>query len=321
MSDDQDDHSNRDDPLTEAAEWFATLTDDQVTQAERERWQAWLDASPTHRDAWARVEQLDARFREVAGTPAKQALQKTGSERRRVLKGLAGMAVAAPAGWLLWDCLPTAQWRADYRTATGEIRDFRLPDGSRLWLNTDSAVERHYTGGERRLVLVAGEMALETAADPRPLVVDTPPGAVSPVGTRFGARLTDNGARVVVHEGRVTLHPRRANGGGTPVEAGHVRRFDAGTAYRARAIDRDETAWTRGMLVADGVPLDQFLDELARYRTGVIRYGPRASERRLVGAYPLKDTDRVLAALEDSLPVTVSRLTPWWVMVEVQHSR
>jgi transmembrane sensor len=164
-------------------------------------------------------------------------------------------------------------------------------------------------------------MALETADDPRPLVVDTPPGAVRPMGTRFGVRLTETGARVVVHEGRVTLHPRRAKAAGTAVEAGQARRFDAETTYPARAVDRDATAWTRGLLVADGMPLDAFLDELARYRTGVIRYGPEAGELRLVGAYPLDDTDRVLAALEDSLPVTVSRLTPWWVTVEVHSER
>jgi transmembrane sensor len=321
MSDSQDHDEAGQDPLTEAAEWFAILTDEQVTQADRERWQAWLDASPAHRDAWARVEQLDAQFREVAGTPAKQALESAGTDRRRFLKGLAGLAVAAPGGWLIWKGLPTAQWTADYRTATGAIRDVRLPDGSRLWLNTDSAVNRRYTDSERRLTLIAGEIALETAVDSRPLVVDTPAGAVRPVGTRFGVRLTENGARVIVHEGRVTLHPRQEKSAGTAVEPSQARRFDAETAYPARAVDRDETAWTRGMLIADGMPLDAFLDELARYRTGVIRYGPEAGELRLVGAYPLDDTDRVLAALEDSLPVTVSRLTPWWITVEVHGQR
>jgi transmembrane sensor len=37
---------------------------------------------------------------------------------------------------------------------------------------------------------------------------------------------------------------------------------------------------------------------------------------RLVGAYPLGDTGRILDALAGSLPIRVNRRLPWWVTVE-----
>ena len=51
------------------------------------------------------------------------------------------------------------------------------------------------------------------------------------------------------------------------------------------------------------------LDKAARQKHPV-------AELRLVGAFPLGDTDRILASLEESLPLRVRRTLPWWVSVE-----
>ena len=63
------------------------------------------------------------------------------------------------------------------------------------------------------------------------------------------------------------------------------------------------------------MPLGQFLDELARHRPGVLRCDPTVAELPLTGVFPLADTDRVLAALQQSLPVDVQRVTRYWVTV------
>ena len=92
--------------------------------------------------------------------------------------------------------------------------------------------------------------------------------------------------------------------------------MQAGRVRPDRSVDATAAAWTKGVLVADNLPLGDFLDQLARYRHGVIRYDQSAADLRLVGAYPLADTDRILAAIEDTLPVRITRLTPWWVRVQ-----
>jgi len=302
------------DPLAQAAEWFALLNAEEATAGDRRRWREWLQASAANRRAWRQVEAIDRRFRAVADAPAREALAAAGGNRRRVLKGLAAAALAIPAGALLWQRLPVDAWRADLRTATGEIRDAALPEGGRIWLNTGTAVNVAYGPAARGIELLSGEIHVETVPDPRPLTVTTAAGRIRPLGTRFTVRLDDGHTRVAVAAGRVALTPKQADLQ-TRVEAGEARRFDAQGVGPVEAVTAADAAWRRGLLIADDLALGEFLDELARYRHGVIRYDAAAARQRLVGAYPLADTDRILAAVERSLPVTVTRLTPWWVEV------
>jgi transmembrane sensor len=61
------------------------------------------------------------------------------------------------------------------------------------------------------------------------------------------------------------------------------------------------------MLVVNDMPLPDFLAELSRYRTGLLRCAPNAAGLRVSGAYPLADTDRVLNTLTRALPVQLQR--------------
>lgn len=305
------------DPLEQAAEWFAVLQDEKATDIDREHWRQWLQVNEAHREAWGRVERIDQQFRNASAQStqsAREILQVAGQSRRRMIRGLASVAIATPLGWIVWRMLPTEVWQADMRTLVGEIRDIELPDGSRLWLNTDSAVDFDYQPAYRRLVLIAGEIHIHTAPDNRPLRIDTPFGNITPLGTRFTVRLEDDGTYVSVTAGQVAVTPRQ-HGQRAVLEAGQALTFDQQQVSATHPATASDDAWRKGILVADNLPLSDFLDQLARYRHGVIRYDERAAQLKLVGAYPLDDTDRILDALEESLPVTVTRLTPWWVQV------
>jgi len=306
--------------LEQAAEWFAVLRADNSDEAEHRRWRAWLAARAEHRRAWARVEALETRFRRLRSAPARSALSVAGSSRRRALKGLVALAVAGPALWAGTRLAPLAEWRADYRTATGEIRAVELADGTQVWLNTASALNVRYGEAGRRLELVGGEVLVHTAPDirrpPRALRLRTAAGEISPLGTRFSAREQTDGVTVAVYEGSVALRPARRPHAGRTLGAGEQARMHRAAVGPPRPIARGEPSWTRGVLRANDMRLGAFLEELARYRRGYLGYSPEVADLRLVGAFPLDDTDRVLAALEDSLPVRVRRVTPWWVRVE-----
>lgn len=56
--------------------------------------------------------------------------------------------------------------------------------------------------------------------------------------------------------------------------------------------------------------------ELARYRRGYIGCDPRIADLRVVGAFPLADTEQVLDALESTLPLRINRRLPWWISLE-----
>lgn len=309
--------------LREAAEWFATLQAGDAGEPERQRWRQWLSADPHHAQAWARVEAMGHQFDQLAPQlhqgAARQALASQPQHRRSHLKLL---GVAAGTGLLAWAGLREQgwqRWTADIATGVGERREARLPDGGQLWLNTDSIVRLAFGGQQRQLQLLRGELRIATAADPqqpaRPFVVELPAGWVRPVGTRFTARQHGAHAEVAVHEGAVRIQPRsQAQDAWLP--AGQQLRFDVQAAQASEPVPPHRDAWTRGMLVADGMRLADLAAELARHRRGHLACAPEVAELRVVGAYPLDQPEQIWRALERSLPVRVFRPMPWWVRIE-----
>jgi transmembrane sensor len=209
---------------------------------------------------------------------------------------------------------------ADHSTATGERRETVLADGTRLLLNTASAVDVRYTAAERLIVLRAGEILVRSAPDAagRPLRVRTAEGTVRAIGTRFTVRQHSVHTTVAVLEGMVELTPAQAPHAAQRLSAGEQGRFTATAVSPPAPLQDGTAAWADGMLVADSMPLPDFLAELGRHRPGVLRCAPDAADLRVSGTYPLANTDRVLAALTLSLPVQVRSRTRWWVVMERQ---
>ncbi len=97
------------------------------------------------------------------------------TQRRAALKLLGLLLVAGGSGYLVQRSEPWQAAFAEHRTATGEIRHVTLSDGTRLDLNSDSAVDLRFSASERRIRLIRGEVLLTSGHDPlRPLIVETP---------------------------------------------------------------------------------------------------------------------------------------------------
>ncbi len=306
--------------LEQAAEWFALLNADTVAQDDRQRWLHWMDESPTHQLAWAKVEAIGRQFGQLAPEPARAALDAAGHSRRRAIGLLALACVTGMAAFSGSRSQTFQVWTAGYRTGIGETRHFRMADGTQLWLNTQSAANADYTRTFRTLSLVQGEILIESAADTampaRPLVVDTRHGRLRALGTRFTVRDGPDRTLLSVFEGAVEIHPAAAGEKTRIVQAGEQAYFDSQEIGSTQAADLARQSWQRGMLLADNMRLDDFISELSRYRHGHIGCTPEVAGLRLVGAYPLHDTERVLAALEATLPVQVKRTLPWWITIE-----
>ena len=90
--------------LQQAADWFALLRDERVSELDRQAWQRWLDAQPQHRQAWLRVESISGQFERLPQRQAaRSALQARGMDRRQALKVLSiigggGLGELGPAG-------------------------------------------------------------------------------------------------------------------------------------------------------------------------------------------------------------------------------
>jgi len=314
--------------LEQAAEWFALLRSGEARDEDRAQWQRWLDSAQENDTAWRYVEQISRRFEPVRSSPGRAAAARgfgiantRMARRRQALLGLG--ALAGGSGLLAWAAwrhtsLPgmVMAWTADYRTATGEVRNVALSDGTQVWLSTASAFDRDYRGGLRRLRLVAGEILIQTAADPdRPFVVDTPQGGLRALGTRFAVRLDGDVTVVAVFQGAVEARPADA-GAMRIIQAGEQTRFTGSALAATQAADRAREAWTRGILIVENVPLADVARELQRYRGGHLGVAPEVAGLRVAGSYPATDPDRALAMLESVLPIRVRHTLPWWVGIE-----
>jgi transmembrane sensor len=205
---------------------------------------------------------------------------------------------------------------AQYRTRTGEVRELSLPDGTRVWLNTASALNVRYSADLRLLELVAGEILVETAHDAgRRFVVEAGQSRMTALGTRFTVALGGDASYLAVYDGRVALD---AGSRRQVIGAGEQLTFGQDGSWRLEPASRAREVWASGVLLAEDVPLGALLEELGRYIPGHLGVSPEAARLRVVGGFPLHDPDQTLSLLEKVLPIKVKRTLPWWTIVELR---
>ena len=304
--------------LEAAATWYVQLNDGAPDEARTRAWQTWLQASPQHAAAWARVEALQQQWARMPQRAALSGLGAAQQQRRDVLKIL-GMLMAVGAGsWLAVKQVPYRSMLAGQRTRSGERRSLQLDDGTRLEMNVDTSLDIQFDGQQRLIQLYQGEILVQTAKDPaqRPFSVTTSDGNVRALGTQFSVRQWGDHTEVGVEQAAVEVRPRRNDTQRLTLEAGQHVSFDRDAIGRPRPLPQGSTAWVQGMLSVDDWRLGDFITQLGRYRPGVLRCAPQVQNLSISGAFRIDDTDTVLQNLGKSLPVKVTYLTRYWVSIE-----
>ncbi|MDR3016110.1 MAG: FecR domain-containing protein [Delftia acidovorans] len=304
----------------QAVQWWMELHSGKARSQTRQGLQRWRAASPEHEAAWQRIESMGSQMAGIPTPLARAALAAPGSaRRRRAVQALAVLLVSGAGTTAVVRSQAWRGWTADQVAAVGEQRTLALPDGGSVVLNTGSALNLRYGPAQRVLELVRGEILVQTAPDSqhRPFIVQTAMGAVQALGTRFTVRERGSGSgiEVGVLQGAVQLQPAQAAHAVQRIDAGEQGMFTALQAVHSGALDTAASAWAEGMLVVSRMRLEDFLAELGRYRRGRLGCDPAVAGLRVSGAYPLADTDRVLAALTSSLPVEIHSFSRYWVMV------
>jgi len=314
-----------------AAAWYVHLSEAAPTPQERASFHDWYGAAEENALAWQRIEALWGHLGRAALPGARAAVERAwGEERRTLRRGVGGtatgcvlLAVGGALAWLAAGLGAPGHLLADYHTASGERRSVTLADGSRLTLNTASAVDVTFTPDRRHIRLHAGEIAIRVATDPsRALTVVTADGRARALGTRFTVRRDETGSRpvtrVTVRESEVALCPAEAARRACRVIGAGERAATAGQEVinRASVAPSAAAAWREGNLVLDDRPLPEVLAELDRYRTGHLAYDASAlADVRISGVLPIDDTDRALDALAQDRPIRVRSYGPWWTSV------
>jgi transmembrane sensor len=296
--------------LSQAAEWFALLNGSEVDAVQKLRWQKWLQSDVSHQQAWEKVQKIDQRFDMLPQQESQSVLKAAEKKQYIKLKNLFSLVLILPCLWLVTHLALGSKWLADYQTKIGGMQAITLVESSKLWLNTNSALNVEYSNTLRRLKLIEGEVLVESASDyvtpRRPLLVENKHGRVTAIGTRFAVRKLDTKTLVQVFEGSVEIAPHDSVNR-VQISSGVQAEFDKKGVLSITENYPYRDAWSRGMLQVDGMPICEVVAELSRYHEGKISCSLEVAHLKLVGAYPLQELDRTFKAMQASLPIKISQ--------------
>lgn len=276
-----------------AADWADRF--DELTAGERHQLKAWLDVSPDHARAFARmarmmadtalVDALDDRGEAPVLPASREApVRRPGAwrrgtplfgRRRAIAAGIAG-ALALPAAgyWLLGrEELPAPQ---RFASEVGQRRRLVLPDGSGLLLDASSRVAVDFAQGRRAIVLEQGAARFDVRHDPqRPFEVRTPQARMTALGTSFSVDHGPDGSELRVFSGRVGLDATSGERFVVPARQWAMvgGKTGGGSITGHGTFDPAAGDWQTDWLDAQTMPLGRAVERLGRYSATPLRLG------------------------------------------------
>jgi transmembrane sensor len=220
--------------------------------------------------------------------------------------GIFAAAVISIAALALFIQTPSDPVRI-IETAGIQTRTETLPDGSRVTLNANSRVAVAFTRRIRALTLLSGEAHFEVAKDvQRPFRVRAGQTEVVAVGTVFDVDKQADETKVTLLEGRVDIRAVSDAGSDNVIVAslqparqlslardGHVLSEKAVTSVDS------VTAWQRGLISLDDMPLSEALAQVNRYSTVTVAMADSSlASRRVSGIFRVGDTKAFVSAVE-----------------------
>lgn len=298
----------------QAALWAVKMAERSLTEDEEREMAAWFEADPQHADALIKAQQQWLMLGNLSRSTSAKTLLEASSPKVLPLKAEAvarrrwpHWATAAiiilaslPALFLLPDTW--LHWKADYYTATGEIRQVTLPDGSQVDLDSNSAIALDFNPQERRIRLLSGNAWFTVAPlgkdEIRPFRVEANGGVTQALGTQFSIDVKRDGADVAVHEHSVRVSYQ----GQSLVLAEQQAARYADNHLERHSVSPSQFAWRRGWLVIDKQPVSDAVAQINRYQQQkVIVVNPALRKRIVSGAFALNPPENAIETLRQTL--------------------
>jgi transmembrane sensor len=331
-----------------AAEVFLQLRGDGSTAQQIEEALDWLQASPQHESAVARVEALwklteqlprphlpvtmgMETGRDPARDPQTQAPQWPGRRRHWIPMAMAASILIAALGTLVFIRYPQpAPNLVRYASMVGENRTVKLEDGSEIILGGASEVSVEFTPESRHVILSDGEAFFKVAPNrTRPFVVRSAGGETRAVGTQFDVHRGLEGVTVNVIEGIVQVQSVQSNPGSpasAPVQLGAGSQVSYSTTGDIGAIERAPAervlAWRSGKLIFVNSSLAEVVSDLNRYSHRPVRMdGDALKELRFTGVIMSDQIPEWLRALQSGSSVKVLETDQEFVLVSTANRK
>ncbi|NNU60119.1 FecR family protein [Ochrobactrum soli] len=308
---------SKDVAIDDAATWFVRMSSHPVPDDTKRSFQLWLQESPANQDTYDSICKLWGELKAPAQIVARSSRRGLGWVERffsqQTLKWALSTSVVAliiGAGAIWRDEGLIARGFADYAASPGTQNEVVLSDGTRVYMDGDSAIDTTFLTGERHVRLIRGRAWFDVARDEdRPFYVETQNARVGVLGTVFTVDIGNNDStKVSVESGTVSV--RSATGEQIKLGAGN------GTAVSSRGFHKLENAdidtmnaWRRGLIIMNQTPLRTVLSEVSRYTTGrIVVSDETINDLQLSGVFRADDADAIFTALQSILDLKVRRI-------------
>ncbi|MEN6455872.1 MAG: FecR domain-containing protein [Prolixibacteraceae bacterium] len=194
---------------------------------------------------------------------------------------------------------------------TGMRSSLVLPDGSKVWLNSDSRIRYPVYPGSSREVYIEGEVYFEVEKDPeRPFKVHAGDLNIEVTGTKFNCQAypEDRVITTVLVEGSVEIGSRDGSGP-MVMKPGELVGFSKPDGKMTRSLTDPEKhiAWKSGKLIFRDDPMDMVIAKLERWYNIDIQIVDKSIEQySYTATFENETLDQVLRFLELSAPISYS---------------
>ncbi len=328
-SDDKAQKSAYGEPETEQAlEWFIRMrAEADVGSHERRDFEAWLAHDEANRIAYANVNAMwncpELTVATARLFPSEAAIgEATHRSTRTSRSWFAATAIAASLllAFAFGPQISTfaTQWTADYTTTVGETASVMLPDGSRVHLNSRTALALDFAEGRREVTLISGEAWFEVAHDStRPFSVTAGFSTVHVTGTSFDVSRGDGEDIVHLVTGRVHLTSRDGSSQPLSLSPGQAARADTSSMRQISLNDTERSlAWREGWVLLEGTPLREALSELGRYTSArLMTLNAAILDTPVSGSFRIGEADDAIRTVVTAAGGTTSHLPGGFVII------
>lgn len=315
--------SGGDHPVDKVAQAWLIKMRGEDAGALRGEFEAWLLASADHGEAYVRAE------RRMSALSVLKTSQRHGTSHAEARRGPA-------RGWLPWSAaaaaialliiaigvggaaLPGQNSTASIARAAeplvtqrGEIRTFRLADGSSATLDTDSRLDVAFGNGARSVRLIKGRVRLSVAMQDTPLHIGAGQGSATANDAEIDLSIDEAGTvTAALRRGEADLRTDANVGPATalsPKEALTYRR-DGKLQLAGTPASDIPASWPEGWAEYHSIRLDQLVAEANRYAVRpIIIDDSSITELKASGRFHISRTEQFAQRVASLFGLSVER--------------
>ncbi|OUY06773.1 FecR family protein [Acinetobacter populi] len=293
--------------IAQAAEWLIEIHANTLSEAQQQQFEQWKNQSPQHQQAWQHAQQLQQYLSALPEEMSEKIFDEK-PHQQLLNKFLWIFAVSATLAATAYYGQQQA-WLADYRTAYGTQKNILLEDGTRIMLNSKTAIDIDYTATKRTIKLHYGEIFIQTGKDittpKRPFWVLSSHGSIQALGTQFNVEQQQQQTSVAVIE-----HATRIEN-----NAGQIYQLDAGkqTQFTSEYINQPQPfntlhlAWHHHLIVANRMPLSEFTQQIEKNYGIKVNIHHGLEPLLISGTYPSNDLQSLFNSLAQAYNLKIEQ--------------